>query len=255
MNDRDTRWCDQSARVQAFGVENAVHLTASITAKTPFGNLDSLRLKLEITISKVIPVLAISCLLIAVLAFAGCASIPPESVALSRGIGDGMQNQHQAHVALVNLFFDEKKQALDQWIEGVYTPEFIKNFREALKAKGENPDVFTGSMASEIVKRIVKARDQREAELDKVRTAIIERLNSNYGTLVKANAELTALLESAAKVNESTDSLLAAVKEGTGGKIDLEEIGKKFDEQLLKAGNAADTTTGFYESVRGLIGK
>lgn len=205
--------------------------------------------------SKARPLLAVGCVLIAAFVFVGCASIPPESVALSRGIGDGMQKQQQAHIALVNLFFDEKKQKLDKWIEEVYAPEFIKNFREALKSKGENPDVFTGEMTSGIVKRIVKARDQRQSELDKARIAIIQRLSDNYGTLIRANAELTALLESAVKVNESTSSLLASVKEGTGGKIDLEEIGKKFDEHLLKAGSAADTTTGFYESIQGLIGK
>jgi hypothetical protein len=187
--------------------------------------------------------------------FIGCAHIPPESVDLSQNIGTGIADAHRAYVGMVNLYFDQKRDAIDQWIEQKYTPLYISTVRAKLIEKKLDPNSFDEALITDIIQRIAKKRDGMQAELEKTRTSLLDKVESNNALLLRANNELTALVQSAVKVQEANSALAGALKDASGGKIDFQLMNQKFDEYLEKAGDISQKATNLYDELQPAINK
>lgn len=179
---------------------------------------------------------------------AGCAQIPSQSVELSQGVGTGLEEAHRAYVALVNLYFEQKRGTIDQWIEEKFVPLYISTVEKKL---GTNS--FDADLTSDIVQRIVKKRDEMHAALDRTRTTVLDKIEANHAILTRANTQLTALLQSASKVRESNSALTGALKDLSGGKVDFQSLDQKLNDYLEKAGAVSQQATGLYEQLQSVV--
>src|SRR5436190_9838632 len=153
----------------------------------------------------------------------GCASVPRESVALSRQIGVAMEEEHQAHLRLVTLFFDQKKAALDEWIAKEYTPHYLANVRAEMKNAGEK-DALNDRMLADLVADVVRKRDDMHRDVEQARVALVTNLENNHAPVVRANAQLTAFLQSAVNVHDAAAGLENIVRQETGNAIDFDAL-------------------------------
>lgn len=184
----------------------------------------------------------------------GCATVPKESVTLSAGIGKGINESRRSHIALLNTYFTLKQETLDHWIESEYAPKFVANIQAGLK-KGGMPGTLAPEQLADVVKAIIKERDQRQADLEKTRLLLFEKIDERYSQLTLSNAGITALLQSLADVKEATASTSGMVKTDSGGTVDLAAIDKKISEYLKQMGTVAGIGTGLNEQVRAIIEK
>lgn len=182
----------------------------------------------------------------------GCANIPKESVELSSEIGKGIAESRRAHVALLNTYFQQKKTDLDQFIENDYLEALVGNVQQGLKKAGK-PDTLTTAQLRDILKEVIAERDSKHADLEKTRVLLLGKIEDHYFTLTQANSGITALLASAVAVKDATTRMTATVKTTTQGKIDLDAIDLKVNEDLKKVGGAAKKATSIYDHVKNLI--
>jgi hypothetical protein len=185
----------------------------------------------------------------------GCAQIPSQSVDLSQNIGMGIAGDHRAYVGMLNLYFNQKRDMIDQWIEQKYTPLYIATVRTKLTEKKLDPNSFDEALTTDIVQRITRKRDEMQRELEKTRTSLLDRVESNHALLIGANNQLTALLLSAVKVQEADSALAASLKDATGGKIDFQQMDEKFNEYLEKAGDISKKATNLFNELQPIINK
>lgn len=55
----------------------------------------------------------------------GCAQVPKESVELSNTVGRDISAIQVSHLALINLYFDDKVALINRWVDQVYAPSQI----------------------------------------------------------------------------------------------------------------------------------
>jgi len=192
----------------------------------------SWRLKMTINlVKKFIAVLLFS----AAIVLSGCASIPKESVDLSAGIGNGIAESKRSHMNLLNVYFAAKRTELDRVIENEYLPSFVAKVQAGL-IKAGLPATLTPTQQADVIKMVLKEQDERQGDLEKTRLYLYEYLDEHYTTLMRANAGVTALLQSAVNVKESTSQISGTLSSASGGKVDLNQLEEKFNEYLKDAG-------------------
>ena len=163
------------------------------------------------------------------------ATIPQESVDLSREVGIGLQKQHQSQIDLVNLHFSIKRKNLDGAMSLA-----LGSYFEALTPEGSitlNRGQL-GDVATDVVLLNEKNNVAKE-ELEKARVFLIKKINENYLVLNRANSSITGLLQSAVRVKEATSEAYKKLSEATGGKIDLDKAFSELDDFVLKGGEEA----------------
>jgi hypothetical protein len=183
----------------------------------------------------------------------GCARIPRESVTLSQSVGTGIAEQHRAYVQMVNLYFDQKREQIDQWIEQKYLPTFVANVRSELKAAGRDPDAFNEELTTKLIRRVIQRRSEMQSGLEKTRQVLLDQVEANHALLADANRQLTALLESAANVHEADAALAAALTSSTHGKINFDGIDQKLAEYLEAAGDVSKPAANLFEQLQSVI--
>lgn len=146
--------------------------------------------------------------LILVCALVGCASIPRESADLSRHVGDMIASTKVAHVAMVNRYFDRMKSEVDDFAFHEYKHAFLGNVRKVAKKKDPAFVELSFDQYDQVVTRIQQKRDDWIREVDKGRQTVLVSLEEHYGLMTQANASLTALLRSAANLNQTEAALI-----------------------------------------------
>lgn len=172
----------------------------------------------------------------------GCSTVPPESVELSKSLGKGLSNSRDAHVATLTSFYEARKESNDQWILDTFMPRSIQNvkkgFVDACKRKGDaTPEC---SQISErdyqsILKQVIGFRDELQRALEKNRLESVSAIDSHYASLTSGNSAITGLLSSVVDLKKSTKDAASGVASSLGINLDVNKIGKSFDDFLLKA--------------------
>lgn len=177
-----------------------------------------------------------------VLASTSCASIPPESVELSRGIGHGIGQSRTAHRATLDAFYQRLKADNDTWVANTYLPDLIRQFKSRLEAACEergdtSPECsqITEEDIQGLAGKAVEFRDDLQAALEKSRDQAIRLIDDHYADLEAANAAITGLLASAVDVNAATREGAATLAQVTGAEIDLDAIQTTVEEFLERA--------------------
>jgi hypothetical protein len=183
--------------------------------------------------------------------FIGCARIPKESLQLCDTMEKGMQDQNRAYLNLLDAYFVQKSKDIDVFIADVYTPGVFSRIRSKMASEGEKeiPD----SASQQIVQSIICRRDSMQAVLEKIRLKIWEDVLANQMILNDANSAIKALLASAIKSREATETALKAADTVTGNKFNFAEFDKKFDQYMVNIGSGTAKMNDLYESTTQII--
>lgn len=186
------------------------------------------------------------------LSLGGCASAPKESVELSKEVGKGIAESQRSYTSLLNTYFASKKQRVDQWIEDEYLTEYLSNIQAALKKAGQ-PTTLSPQQLRDVLRDVIAERDQKHTDLENTRLLLLTKSNEHYTLLSQGNAGVTGLLQSMVDVKEATSTTMQTIKAASGVKLDLEEIEKKFNDYLKKAGAASSKATNLYDTVKSAL--
>jgi len=188
--------------------------------------------------------------IISLLALCSCASIPKETVELSKAIGEDLAVLQNSHQMMVELYYDKIINDINEFIDEVYSPFIIhyvlkselskyKNGEQSLYGTIETAGITGGkdeaenalSMMTEFIEdanyQIEKKRDELLNPILKQKKEIIGAINKSYENAIYANSTITGYLESIRKVKESQQEALSII--GLKGKDE------ELNETLLKA--------------------
>ena len=154
------------------------------------------------------------------------ATIPQESVDLSREVGVGLRKQYQSQVDLVNLHFSIQRQRLDEAmnraIDAYFGPLMAKDSIDLNREQ-------LGDVA-EFVMLLNKGHNAKKEELEKERILFIKELSETYSVLNQANSSITDLLQSAVDAQKTTSEFYKQLVEAAGG-INFEGIANKLESK------------------------
>lgn len=198
---------------------------------------------------------AASLIILTVMIVSSCASIPKDTVLLSKEVGKGIAENQRAYISLFNRYFNQKKKLIDQAIIDKYIPSYLANIRIELEEAGKDPSSFTAVMIKDVISDVIKKRDEMQAELEKTRIMLIERISADHELLLQANATITGLLQSAVDVKEATSALGETLVKPIKSGFDFEEFEKIFDDYLDKGAGAVGEVGKLSEKVKSLFKK
>lgn len=187
-------------------------------------------------------------------ALGGCASVPKEAVELSKEVGKGIAESQRSYTGLLNTYFASKRQQVDQWIENEYLPEYLSNIQAGLKKAGQ-PAILSPQQLRDVLHDVIAERDQKHADLENARLLLLTKSNEHYALLSQGNAGVTGLLQSMVDVKEATSSAAQTIKTVSGGKVDWEQIEKKFNGYLKNAGAASAKATNLHDTIKSALEK
>lgn len=192
----------------------------------------------------------------------GCATIPPESVDLSKQIGSGISKSHSAHLSTIDAFYNQLNKDNDRWVVDVYLPKFIStsasHIEAACKAKGDNSLDCVRLKSTDlktIISNTIKFRDEIQRTLSKNRDQSVRIINEHYNDLITANAGITGLLASAIDVSKATKDAAALTSKITGADIDTSAIEKALNKFLEKAGTEGAQITELEDNLSSIVKK
>ncbi|MDH3288990.1 MAG: hypothetical protein OEP48_14885 [Betaproteobacteria bacterium] len=192
-------------------------------------------------------------LLVAVLFWSGCASVPKESVELSVTVGRDLVEVHRANRDLAEMYFKRTRDDVNTFIDTVYRPYMVKKTMEDFElvkkiseapSDGGGPDALAimNLFVRKLSKQIEDYRKELVSGVDAQEKEVIDAINASYEQLRNANAIVTGHLASIRKVHDAQDELLS--KAGLGGlRETINKKGAEFSDQveeLLEKGQKAE---------------
>lgn len=190
----------------------------------------------------------------------GCASVPPESVDLSRRIGVEISKSQAAHLSTLDAFYKRLNEDNDKWISDVYVPKItgnaISDLTSACKKAGDtspNCNQLNNNDIKRVISRTVEFRDEIQRALSTNRDESARLINEHYADLQSANATITALLVSVVDVKKATKESVESIGKAAGIKIDTDKIEKAVDEFLNKAGQGGAQISDLEASLTAIV--
>lgn len=132
-----------------------------------------------------------------------------ESIAVNRTVHENVSDLRAKHVALVNAFFDLKREAFDAWFLDTYEPAYQENYAKvwAEQNDGHTFDISKAEHRQSYVQDIITEYDGFMAEIRAVEQELIAALETAYTDVLAANEAVTNLLVSAKAVSEAQRNL------------------------------------------------
>lgn len=170
--------------------------------------------------------------LVVVYFLSSCASVPKETVALSKLLGNDLKVLHNSHKTLVELYYKEIIDNVNVFVDDVYAP-FVIHFvlkaelekynskEESIYGTIEKAGKVGGKTATEdalnIMTEFLKdANDQVEKKrkelLDPIinqKNSVLTKVDNSYQNATYANTAITGNLESIQKVKKSQQEALS----------------------------------------------
>ena len=183
--------------------------------------------------------------------FSSCATIPKESVELNQAVKQGIISQQKAYQNLFNDYFNQKKEKIDKWITDVYAPAFIKNFHALMSKEGI---ADTNNESSYIIlNKLIQKRDSMQTDLEKVKEIIWQKIAQDQTLLLDANEQITLLLKSSVYVQEASKSLLNNVSKISSLNFNFQNLDNKFDQYLSNLSNSTNKYVPLIDIIQPLI--
>lgn len=168
------------------------------------------------------------------LAAGSCATVPKEVVQLSYSIGQDLEAVHASYRTLVRVHFDGLRDQVNTFIDTRWKPAALRSFIEKgkLVERATRPDPNevlsgVGNWVDVALEGISRKRHQFLDPLDFEEQALLDTLDDAFAKLARANATVTAHLNSLRKVQEIQDEALQAMK--------LKDLRDRLDERLIEA--------------------
>ncbi|MCK5146158.1 hypothetical protein KAR48_05345 [bacterium] len=170
----------------------------------------------------------------------GCATVPKEVVNLSYAIGDDLTAVHASYRTLVTSYFNGLKERVNNFIDNEWKPDYLKSFikKGNLVKLATDPDpdkVLTGiGIWTEIaIKTIEDKRKSLTEPIDTNKQALLESVDKAFNQLYKANATVTAHLNSIRKVKDQEAQLLSS--------LHLQNLRTQIEQDLSGASEQVNT--------------
>jgi len=168
----------------------------------------------------------------------GCATVPKETVELSYAIGQDLDAVHASYTNLIHKHFDNLRNQTNEFLEKKWTPIYLSKFikKGDLISLAQNPDpikAFEG--VSTWVEIALAAIDKKKKELITPINAdeqnVLKSVDDAFARITRANATITAQLNSIRKVQEVQDNALKA--------LNVKDLRDQINDQLISASNKA----------------
>jgi hypothetical protein len=201
--------------------------------------------------------LYVTMIIAAALLLHSCAKLPVSSVSLMQQIKDEGTRMHKLNIAYVNMLFENKKAAVDSFIENEYTQAYIKRTKELMDGNNFKVDNTNWqSLLPKMLPVINAARDSLQNTLAENKNRLVEKLNEDYGYYKQACDAQIALLSSATKLNNASRQVFNSIAAKiTGGKTDLTMLEQRLDGALKKGSSIAEKILGINEAVQAFTNK
>ena len=148
-----------------------------------------------------------------ILSMTACASVPKETVALSRTVGQDLVQLQSGYRETIRFSFDQMRQAGLSMIDNVWTPVYLRSF----VTRGQLVEAAKDEQTEKIeywARAAIKAiDDQRKKFLDPLQEredALVAEVDAAFDRVINANAAVTANLNSVLKVQNLQDQVLDA---------------------------------------------
>lgn len=145
----------------------------------------------------------------------GCATVPRESVDLSYTLGQDLESVHQSYRELITRYFEALRAQVNDSIDQVFIPTYINGFVISGKliqdAQNQRADLVE-AWARIAVKRIDRERRERLQPLNNAEQELLASVNEAFDKVMRANATITAQLNSVVKTQQAQDEMLESVK-------------------------------------------
>lgn len=186
----------------------------------------------------------------------GCTPIKPDTVKLSAEIGVRIASARAAHFALVDSYFQQRRQRVDEFIEHEYLPWKVRSvfgarsvnaaFRQECKSQGADCTELLLGLGLRVTQPAERQRIEIQRRLDALEAQLKNKLDAHYSQTALANARLTTLLDHASKARVDTGALLRGLA-GTGSGLlgsDVIQVSEILDtaEQVTTLVTAAPET-------------
>lgn len=147
-------------------------------------------------------------IVVAMMAMASCATIPPEAVQLSSILGQMISKAKAAHIGMVDQHFDSLALQVDKFAMGEYKQAFMDNIRKLMKQKDPSFTDLTSAQYDAAMNRIMTARMGWLKTVWANKQQVLKSLEDYYALMEQANAEVTNLIRSAAGVENTRNKLV-----------------------------------------------
>ncbi len=188
--------------------------------------------------------------LIVVSLLSACASIPKETVELSKVLGNDLKVLHHSHSTMVELYYNKIINDINVFVDEVYSPFIIHyvlnselqrytkqeqsiygTIEAAGKTGGKKETDDALNIMTEFIEdanyQVNKKREELLNPILKQKRGIVNTINSSYENVIYANAIITGHLKSIRKVKDAQQEALSL--------IGLEGKDEELDKMLLQA--------------------
>jgi len=142
-----------------------------------------------------------------------CASVPEETVTLSYAVGQDLEQLHQGYRETVRMAFAQMRAHGLAVIDDVWTPAYLKTFVKEGDLVGivkeENWEDLEG-WARAAIEDIDAKRKEFLDPLNEREQALLNKVDEAFARALRANAAVTANLNSVIKVQNLQDQVLDA---------------------------------------------
>ena len=148
-----------------------------------------------------------------ILSMTACASVPKETVTLSRTVGQDIVQLQSGYRETIRFSFDQMRQAGLSVIDNVWTPVYLRSFVTGGQLVEAAKDEQTERIEYWARAAIKAIDDQRKKFLDPLQEredALVAEVDAAFDRVINANAAVTANLNSVLKVQNLQDQVLDA---------------------------------------------
>lgn len=183
----------------------------------------------------------------------GCrATVPKEVVELSYTVGQDLNAVHASYRELIQTHFSGlRAQTIffldNRWVP-VYLEDFVKTGGLIESATGTDPKAVLKDVQLWAEVAIEEIEDKKKELLDPIdhdEQALLNSADEAFSRIMRANAAITAHLNSIRKVQEVQDEILSALK--------LKDLRDKINNGLIAASEKAQNTIETFKKAEGII--
>jgi len=178
-------------------------------------------------------------LLVLVIGLVGCATIPKEVVELSYTVGQDLGAIHLSYRNLIQEHFQNLREQAISFLENKWVPHYIEDFIKegelVESAKGSDPKKVLEDVqlwAEVALEEIENKKRELIEPIDKDEKELLKLVDEAFSRLIRANATITAHLNSIRKVKKVQDEALKA--------LELKDLRDKINNELFSASKRAE---------------
>ena len=187
-----------------------------------------------------------------VLGVSACATVPKEVVELSYVVGQDLVSVHASYRDLIHRYFDGLRAKASDSVDNRWTPDFLQDYIAAgglvEKAQGSDPNQVLEDVqdwAEFAMEKIERTRRGLIDSIDVREQSLLVSIDETFSELIRANATITAHLNSIRKVQEVQDDALAAMK--------IKGLRDRINTALISASQESEAAIKRIEKTDGMI--